>query len=410
MISSMGQMESSREADVSEFEIKRVINCYGPATILGGSVLDPKVTDAMEKISRCFVDMDELLDEVNSKIAKILGVEAAHVTSGAGAGLALASAACMTGTDEAKIEKLPDAGGFDRNEIIIQTGQRNTYERCLRVSGAKLVSIGIPYLTYPWQLRDAITPRTAALSYFVLGSTRPGVLGLEEMKTEAERSSIPIIVDSCNEVLPNLGNLKKYFGQGADLIVISGGKTIQGPNDTGIVCGTTKLIQGVRANSYPHMNGIGRTMKVSKEQIVGILVSLQLYSRIDPQERLRGWMKKLEIIEHAIGDLSNLRVRRIPEKLTIESIPSLEITPDQEKIGASVNEIVSAFKAFDPPIIFDIDFWTHFRKDVIFINPSCLVGDDEQIVAHALKSVLSDRAELTRLLSKKERVRASAYP
>ncbi len=101
----MGQLEASAEQGLAELGISRVVNGYGPATILGGSVLDRRVTDAMEEISRIFVDMDELLDKVNSRIAKILGVEAAHVSSGAGSGLALCSAGCLTGPDQSKIEK-----------------------------------------------------------------------------------------------------------------------------------------------------------------------------------------------------------------------------------------------------------------------------------------------------------------
>jgi D-glucosaminate-6-phosphate ammonia-lyase len=403
----LGQLETFNHIDFEKLGIRRVINCYGPATILGGSILDPRVTQAMEKMSRCFVDMDELLDNVNSKIARILDVEAAHVTSGAGSGLALAAAACMTGTDQAKIQKLPDTSNFERNEIVIQTGHRNTYERCLSVSGAKLVPVGIPYLTYPWQLRDAISVKTAAVSFFTLSSTRPGVLGLEEIRAETERFSLPIIADSCNEVLPNLRNVRKFFDKGADLLVLSGGKTIQGPNDTGIVCGSKDLVDACRANSYPHMNGIGRTMKVSKEQIVGLYVALEVYSLVDPEERLRLWTRRLDTIQNAIGDLSNAKVRRIPEKSTSESIPTLEITPIG---GTSVDEIVSALKAFDPPIVLDIDYWTHFRKDVFFVNPSCLIEGDELIVADALKAVLSDKAVLSKLLSKKSGVRASAYP
>src|ERR1019366_5065232 len=99
------------------------------------------IIEAMEEVSQSFVDMDDLLDKVNSRIAQILGVEAAHVTSGAGAGLALSAAACMTGSDQSKIEMLPYTSGFEKNEILIQAGHRNTYDRCLRVPGATLVSV-----------------------------------------------------------------------------------------------------------------------------------------------------------------------------------------------------------------------------------------------------------------------------
>ena len=147
----MSQLESRNEV-LGQLGVSKIVNAYGPATILGGSALDSRITKAMEEVSRCFVDMDELLDKVDSKVASILGVEAAHVTSGAAAGLALSAAACMTGLDQSKIEKLPDTADFEQDEVVIQAGHRNTYDRCLRVSGAKLVTAGIPYLTYSWQI------------------------------------------------------------------------------------------------------------------------------------------------------------------------------------------------------------------------------------------------------------------
>jgi uncharacterized pyridoxal phosphate-dependent enzyme len=373
-------------------------------------VLDPKVTQAMDQISHYFVDMDELLDKVNAKIAKMLGVEAAHVSSGAAAGLALCAAGCMTGIDQFKIEKLPDTSELQKNEIIIQTGHRNTYDRCLRVSGAKLVSVGIPYLTYPWQLRGAITEKTAAISYFTLGTARPGMIELEEVRTIAEDSSIPVIVDACNEVLPDLSNVSKFFNRGADLLVLSGGKTIQGPNDTGIICGRKDLVEACRANSYPHMNGIGRTMKVSKEQVVGILAALEVFSKIDTQERQSKWMKKLDVIQRELSDVSNVQVKRVPERPSIGGVPILEIQLDEKSIGATSSDVVRALKAYDPPIVLDIDYWKNFRKETVFVNPSCLQESDEFIIARALKSVLTDGSLLRKLLAKKERVSAIAYP
>ncbi len=364
----------------------------------------------MEEVSRCYVDMDELLDRVNSRIAQILGVEAAHVTSGAAAGLALCAAACMTGVDQSKIEKLPDTSELGRNEIIIQTGHKNTYDRCLRVSGAKLISVGIPYLTYPWQLREAISEKTAAISHFTLGTARPGILELEEVRSLAEEFSVPIIVDGCNEVLPDLGNIAKYFARGTDLLTLSGGKTIQGPNDTGIICGRKDLVDACRANSYPHMNGIGRTMKVSKEQIVGILVALEVYSKIDPQERHMKWRKKLDVIQRELSEIPNVQIKRVPDSPSLDHIPILEIQLDEKSTGASSVEVASALKAYDPPIVLDIDYWKNFRRETIFVNPSCLQESEEFVIASALKSVLTDGALLRRLLSKKERIRASAYP
>jgi len=400
----------SSESVLRELGVHKIINGYGPATILGGSVLAGQVTRAMEQVSHCFLDMDELLDVVNSKIAQLLGVEAAHVTSGAASGLALCAAACMTGLDQSKIERLPDTGGFEKNEIIIQTGHENTYDRCLRISGAKVVPIGIPYLTYPWQLRNAISDRTAAISHFTIGTARPGLLELEDVISIARDASIPVIVDGCNDVLPDLHNISGYFSKGVDLLVLSGGKTIQGPNDTGVICGRKDLVEACRANSYPHMNGIGRAMKVSKEQIVGLFVALEVYSKTDPQERYNSWVRKLDVIERELGGVPNIRVKRIPGQPSLKAVPTLEIELDEGSIGSTAQEIVSALKAYDPPIVLDIDYWKNFAREKLFVNPICLQESEESILAGALRNVLTDGALLRKLLSTKSRLKATAYP
>ena len=160
----MNQLETPSDT-LSQLGVNKIVNAYGPATILGGSTLDPRITKVMGEVARSFVDMDELLDKVDSKIASILEVEAAHVTSGAAAGLALSAAACMTGSDQSKIEKLPDTADFERNEVVVQAGHRNTYDRCLRVSGARLVMAGIPLGVTRLTQEDRLGVQCSSLSH-----------------------------------------------------------------------------------------------------------------------------------------------------------------------------------------------------------------------------------------------------
>ena len=406
----MALIQKSDSGILDQLHVKKVINCFGPVTILGGSILDRRITKAMEEISQIFVDMDDLLDNASEKVSRLLGVEAAFITSGAAAGLALSAAGCMTGLDQSKIEKLPDVFDFEKNEIIVQAGQRNTYDRCLRVAGARLISVGIPYLTYPWQLRSALNAKTAAIAHFTLETAWTGVLNMEEVHGIAEEFSVPIIVDGCNEVLPTIATIKKYFERGADLMVLSGGKSIQGPNDTGIICGKKELVQACRMNASPHMNGIGRTMKVSKEQIVGLVTALEIYAESDPYVRLNKWIDKLDFIRKELLDVPGIRIKRSPEQPELSTVPILEIQLDEQELGFNSRDIVKALKGWDPPIVLDIDFWIHFRKQAIFVNPSCLQDSEEVIVANALKRVLTDRTTLKELLSEIPRINAVAYP
>jgi len=399
--------KSEEQTILGRLNVETIVNGYGPATILGGSVLDDRILKAMSEVSKQFVDMDQLLDRAGEHIARILGVESALVTSGAAAGLALSAAGCMTGVDRSKMEKLPDTSDFEKNEIVIQDGHRNTYDRCLRVSGAKLVPVGIPYLTYPWQLEKAITQKTAAVAHFTIGTARPGVLPLEQVATIAREKSVPIILDGCNEVLPSLSSVSSHLTN-ADLMVLSGGKNLQGPNDTGLICGKKELVDACRANAHPHMNGIGRTMKISKEQIVGLLVAVEIYATIDPRKRYEAWKAKLDYIENEVSMIKNIQTKTIPSgRSDLSHVPLLEISFDDSEF--SPRDIVRALKGYDPPVVLDIDYWKNFTDHSLIVNPNCLKEGEEKIVASALKLVLGDRQKLKELLSK-SKVEACAYP
>ena len=395
---------------LEKFNVRRIVNAYGPATILGGSVLDSRVTAAMEQMSHSFVDMDELMEKSGRIVADLLGVESAMITTGAAAGLALSAAACMTGMDRSKIEALPETLGFQKNEIVVQNGHRNTYDRCLRVSGAKLISVGIPYLTHSWELESALTNKTAAIAHFTIATARPGLIGFDQVADIAKKHSLPLIVDGCNDVLPSLSNFSQFIRDGASLVVISGGKNIQGPNDTGIVCGKEDLVKACAANAAPHMHGIGRTMKVSKEQIVGLVTALEIYSQIDPKTRYSEWEKRLTRIQSELDQIPFVELRMVPEKLDLSKVPHLEIHLDESALGFSAREVVTALKSLEQPIVLDIGYWEKFRSETLFVSPVCMQDGDEVTIATELRRLFKEKSRVRELLARKNGITANAYP
>ena len=94
--------------------IRPVINAVGTVTVLGGTIMPPEVVAAMEEAGRYFVSMPELLEKSGELIARLLGVEAAVVTTGAAGAITLATAACVTGNDSEKVRQLPDIRGHRR--------------------------------------------------------------------------------------------------------------------------------------------------------------------------------------------------------------------------------------------------------------------------------------------------------
>src|ERR671935_3303849 len=121
--------------------VRPVINACGMNTMAGGSLMPRPVLEALAESATAFVDMAELNARAGERIAGLIGVEAAHVTSGSAGGLLLAAAACLAGSDPDRIRQLPDTTGM-RNEIIIQKSQRIQYDQALRTAGARLLEVG----------------------------------------------------------------------------------------------------------------------------------------------------------------------------------------------------------------------------------------------------------------------------
>src|SRR5262249_52209286 len=120
--------------------LRHVINATGTVTNLGGSVMPPEVVAAWTEASRHFVNLLELQDRVGERIAKLIGVEAAMVTTGAAGALLLATAPAVTGTDRKLIRRLPDTTGM-KNEVILQRSHHSCYDNQLTDVGVRLIDV-----------------------------------------------------------------------------------------------------------------------------------------------------------------------------------------------------------------------------------------------------------------------------
>jgi L-seryl-tRNA(Ser) seleniumtransferase len=385
--------------------VRTVISAVGPATRLGGTTLDPAVLQAMAEAARACVRMDELERCAGQIIAEITGAEAGYVTCGGAAALALAAAACMTGVDPVRINQLPDVEGMP-HEIIVQRTQRYDYDHALRGVGARLVEVGFPDLTFAYEVERAIGPRTAAVAYYPTPG-RPS-LRLQEVVEIAHRHSIPVIVDAALE-LPPTANLRSFVAAGADLVAYSGGKVIHGPQASGFLCGRADLIRAVALNHQdmdvrpetwgsrdlmdsgslqgPPHHGIGRAMKVGKEEIVGLVVALQRFVERDEAAELAGWRKKLEHIEAAIAHLPGVRALRIDPESDPVAVPTTHLQLDERGLQMTAYDALNRLQAGDPGVFLNEE---HAWRGTLVINPIALRDGDECIVADRLVVVLGD--------------------
>ena len=255
--------------------LRRIINVSGTMTSLGASIVVPEAVAAMSSILPQFVEVNDLHRKASPVIARLTGGEAGFVTASCSAGISLAVAAAMTGSDLAAIERLPDTNGL-KNEVIIQTGHVVSYgapvDQAIRLAGAKPVFVGQATSCYPYHLEGAINERTAAAVFVVSHHTvQYGLVALAKFAEICRARGVPVIVDAASEY-----DLKIFIAEGADLALYSAHKFLGGPTG-GIVAGRKDLVR----NAFLQNMGIGRGMKIGKESILGTIAALEAWEKRD---------------------------------------------------------------------------------------------------------------------------------
>lgn len=362
------------------FGLRPVINAAGTMTYLGASRVAPRVIDAMSRVLPAFVDMSELQRRASRVIAKATGSEAGCVTASAAAGISVAVAACMTGDDLYRIEQLPDTRG-GRDEVIVQKGHAVGYgaslSQAIRLTGAKCVEIGAVSGCAGYQLRGAISERTAAVVYVVSHHTvQTGLIGLRDCCAIAAASGVPVIVDAASEY-----DLTGFLAAGAALAIYSGHKFLGGPT-SGIVAGRKPLVRAC----YMQEKGIGRGMKVGKESIVGVMEALEAWLERDADAIRAAEEARIARAEQALGALEGVRVFRIPDP-TGNPITRLGVAPDPLRCGLDAPALSRLLAAGDP----SVRVRAHEAELGFFQLDPCNVTDDEMDVVCALIAELVNR-------------------
>ena len=387
--------------------VRRVINAAGPLTRLGGHRVSPDVIAAMADAAGSNVHMNELQARAGAVIAEITGAEAGYVVSGAAAGLTLSAAACMARLNPAAMDQLPNTTGL-KHEVIVQRGHRNAYDHGLRAAGITFIEVG--YLGYPgaggtygWQLESAITENTVAIACPIQDT--PGTLSLPEVAAIAHRHELPVIVDAA-AALPPRSNLRRFIAEGADLVTFSGGKAIGGPQASGVLAGRANLIASVALQhqdmdvrlptwalrhqqaegilqGIPHQ-GLGRGMKVGREEIAGLITALQHYAAGDDTADAARWDTMLNGITEQLPEVAGLTVRR-PE-MSNRPVPLLWIELDPERLGVTAYDVVNALLQGEPAVAVAE---SRAEFNTLIINPMVLTESEAEVVGQRLRAVFT---------------------
>lgn len=360
-----------------ELDIRPVINAAATLTKLGGSRMPPPVVAAMAEAAQSFVDLHELQRKVGERLATLTDNDACYVTSGAAAGITLAVAACIAGTDPDRMAAFPYLDGRPR-EVIMHKSQRNSYDYAARQTGARLREIG-PEIN---DLEEAINEKTAAVLWFAGTHFAKSALPLADVVAVAHSHGLPVLVDAAAQI-PPIANLWRFTReQGADVAIFSGGKGLRGPQSTGLVLGRRDLIEGCRSNGNPN-HAVGRPMKVGKEELAGILRAVEWSLARDEAAILDGYEATVQHWLAGLAGIPGVAVERgypseagQPHSRAIIHIsPTARLTRDQ---------VVATLWDRNPRIAVSTA-----GADAVALNPQTLEPGEDNVVLAALRGILN---------------------
>ncbi|MGA8202776.1 MAG: aminotransferase class V-fold PLP-dependent enzyme [Candidatus Sulfotelmatobacter sp.] len=324
-----------RQNVYTQLGVKTVINCRGTWTYLSGSLEFPEVRQAQLEASRYFVNMFDLQRGVGRRLAELTGAESGIVTSGSAGAMSAATAACMAGSDDKYIWQLPDTTGLKHEVIMV--GGRSAFDSAIRLTGAKLV------LVYSSdELANAINENTAMIYTTDLGEK------LRQEVAIAKAHKIPLLLDDAAGI-PPADNAKLYAKMGIDLYCFSGGKGLCGPQCSGLLLGRKDLIESALMNCNPREGAICRPMKVGKEEIIGCLVSLETWLKMDEKKLYAEWNGRVDRIRKLVDTVPGVKTDiYIPDDGN--RYPTLRVSWDTHAWGFSIIDCVQELRAGDPVI------------------------------------------------------------
>ncbi len=292
------------ESIAEELGVVPIINAGGPNTKHSGSRPRPEALAAMREAAGSFVQMDEMLIAAGKEIARLIGVEAATVTSGASGGLVVQAAAAIARDDPDKIARLPETDGM-ANELIIQRCQRFVYDHLYLGAGARFVEVGTSEGSTPDDISDAISDRTAGVIHLESPFKNRGSVPLPDLVEIAHERGLPVLCDAAS-MLPPRANLRKFVDQGADLVSFSGGKGIRGPQSTGMLLGTVDWVEYARLNNAPNPT-VARAQKVSREEIAGLIAALRVFIGEDEAAETSRYRRQMELVVDQVAEVPGIR-------------------------------------------------------------------------------------------------------
>ena len=360
--------------------VRPVINARGTFTIISGSLMLPEVRAAIDAAAQQHVHLDELMAAIGARLAQLTKAEWGMVSSGCSAGLTHATTACIAGGNPDLHVRIPNLTGFPKDEVIIPRHSRNVYDAAIRAVGAKVVEVGTAE-----ELDAAFGPRTAMIYILAGPNADTGPLSTKAIAAAAKLKGVPVLVDAAAEILtvPNV-----HLENGATLVGYSGGKCMRGPQSAGLLLGRKDLVQAAWVHSAPH-HGYARAMKVGKEEAIGMLMAVEMWTKRDHQAEWSRWLAWLDDIAKQVTKIDGVTTTVTENRELSNRTPTLVIKWDAKRLGITGAAVAKHLMDTEPRIT------TPGGRDregesSISVTPYQMAAGDEKIVAERLYATLKN--------------------
>lgn len=371
--------------------VRPLINGRGTITVIGGSIELPEVRAAKSLANQRYVQLDELMAAAGARLAELTGAEWGMVSAGCAAAISHATAACVAGGNPDLHVRIPDLTGFPRDEVIIPGDSRTVYDAAVRAVGVRVIEVASLDA-----LALAIGPKTAMIYLRPNAENEVGPMPAEAIARLAKPHNVPVLVDAAAETLtiPNV-----HLQRGATMVCYSGGKIIRGPQSAGVLLGRRDLVQAAWVHSAPH-HGYARSMKVGREEVIGMLAAVESWVRRDHEAEWNGWLARCDHIAARVSAIRGVTasVRREPGHRNNRSA-RVSIRWDAETLGITGPEVAEILDRTDPRIALgggDRGATPAARtgQTGVSVNVTMMAPGDETIVAGRLYEVLSAKHTL----------------
>lgn len=359
--------------------VEPVINCRGTFTIIGGSVHLPEVGAAMEAASQYFVQMDELALGVGQRLAELTGAEWGIVTAGCAAAMKHVTAACVTGGNPEKLQRIPNLTGFDKTEVVIPRYSRNSYDHAVRNIGVRVITVNDAD-----EFANALNPRTAMVYLMTGEGYDSGPLSIDNVVRIARPRGIPVVVDAAAEDLtvPNV-HLERH----ATIVMYSGGKVLCGPQCAGVALGDKNILMSAWQANAPH-HGPGRDNKVGREETMGMLAAVEAWVNRDHAAEWKAYLSWLDLIGQRLSTIAGVETEIVQPTGLNNHSPRLEVSWDPDQLHLTGEDVAEEVGRSKPRIALQGRGVSDSRTSITITAFQMQPGNAE-IVAQRLHGLLS---------------------